>query len=53
MKKLNYKALRPVYINNTHLDVGDTIDLPPRAAQFLLTDGTLELVVKQPTKEAK
>jgi len=37
-----YKALRPAHINNTHLNEGDTIALHPRAAQFLLADGTLE-----------
>jgi len=36
-----YKALRPAHINNTHLNVGDTITLHQRAAQFLLADGTL------------
>jgi len=36
-----YKALRPAHINNTHLNEGDTIALHPRAAQFLLADGTL------------
>ncbi len=39
-----YKALRPAYLNNTHLNVGDTIPLHERAAQFLLADGTLEEV---------
>jgi len=37
-----YKALRPAHINNAHLNVGDTIALHERAAQFLLADGTLE-----------
>ena len=39
-----YKALRPAHINNTPMNVGDTIMLHPRAAQFLLADGTLEEV---------
>ena len=42
-----YKALRPAHINNTHLNVGDTIALHPRAAQFLLADGTLEEITKK------
>jgi len=47
-----YKALRPAHINNTPLNVGDTITLHPRAAQFLLADGTLE-EVKSKKKGAK
>ena len=34
--------MRPAYIDNTHLNQGDTIALAPRTAQFLLADGTLE-----------
>jgi len=37
-----YKALRPAHLNNRPLNVGDTIALHERAAQFLLADGTLE-----------
>ncbi len=47
-----YRAQRPAYINNTHLNVGDTIDLLPRAAQFLLADGTLIAVKSTKQKGA-
>jgi len=47
-----YRAMRPAYINNTHLNHGDTIALYPRAAQFLLADGTLEEVKSSKKKGA-
>jgi len=43
MKKVYYKVCRPAFIGK-ELSVGDTIMLFPRAAQFLLADGTLEPV---------
>ncbi len=52
MKTVTYKALRPAFINQTHLEVGDTIPLIPKVAQFLIADNTLE-PVKSATKTAK
>jgi len=50
---MKYKALRPAHINNTPLNIGDTIELHERAAQFLIADGTLEIIKKKAVKTAK
>jgi len=51
MDKTSYKALRPAYLNNTHVNEGDTITLHPRAAVFLIADGTLEEITTKPAKD--
>jgi len=41
MNEQTYSVARPVRIKHQDYSKGDTVKLPPRAAQFWLADGTL------------